>query len=612
MMTRKIDFAPAEHATIRADGTAGETPPLTVADAFRCVQRATDLSPIRKRDLNSALNQLLTIAGVQADAVPLHPHSVRALLTDTAAGMALGLGRRRNIRSLIQAVMRRLGVVAPALPPPNAAWTACLATLPKIPRKDGKGTLPCPLGGFARFCSARAIDPPAVTQEVLAAYRTHLGLESMGEKPGKQASAVRKTWNHAAKTVPNWPTPPLPALPVPGAYARRLRDFPASFQAQFNAFFDRLKQHTGPRELLAMLHQRDTTQPLPPGKALRLTSIRTRQDHLRWAASALVAGGVPIAQVTSLDMLVAPENVEVIVSFLLARGGGDTNPTTAHIAEMLRILAKYAVRLPPERLAMIRHIAGKLKVPYCGMTAKNVRTIETAMTPAVEKALLELPVALLTAAQQTPDTAPQLAARLAMQALALEMLQRMPLRLANLQSLRLDQHLHRADPRKPHITGILIPKEETKTGAPITLSVERTLSDMLRLWLERYRPHVTDPGCVYLFPGHGTGNRPITPQAFRERVKEATRKYAGVTITPHQFRHLAAKRYLDQHSGDIGKVAQLLGHASVETTRRAYLGSQQQAATKDFDAIILSRRHGGRGTPPQAKGARGGRAGGKR
>ena len=52
---------------------------------------------------------------------------------------------------------------------------------------------------------------------------------------------------------------------------------------------------------------------------------------------------------------------------------------------------------------------------------------------------------------------------------------------------------------------------------------------------------------------------------------------AGITLTPHQFRHLAAKIMLDANSGNFAGVGQLLGHKNSKTTMM-YAGIQNSAA----------------------------------
>ena len=100
------------------------------------------------------------------------------------------------------------------------------------------------------------------------------------------------------------------------------------------------------------------------------------------------------------------------------------------------------------------------------------------------------------------------------------------------------------------------------------------------------------------------GSRPITPQALSFAVKRATRNFAGVELSPHQFRHLGAHIFLQEYPGHYEEVRQQLGHASVTTTVRYYAGTEAEAAARRFDAVILNRRQHLRrkpGTKPSAR-----------
>jgi integrase len=71
-------------------------------------------------------------------------------------------------------------------------------------------------------------------------------------------------------------------------------------------------------------------------------------------------------------------------------------------------------------------------------------------------------------------------------------------------------------------------------------------------------------------------------------VRQTTLRYLGVAITPHQFRHLAARRYLQAYPGHYEAVRQMLGHESVETTRRSYAGSDLDATLARHDALLTT------------------------
>jgi integrase len=186
---------------------------------------------------------------------------------------------------------------------------------------------------------------------------------------------------------------------------------------------------------------------------------------------------------------------------------------------------------------------------------------------------------------------------------AIKLFSRRMLRLANVAGLRMD-HLQRANPKRGLITHIYIPAEETKNNRVISQPIAPDIARMLEEWITDFRPIIAAPDCVYLFPGYRTGNRPITPQGLSYAVKTATRNFAGVEISPHQFRHLGAHTFLDEYPGHYEEVRRQLGHASVTTTTRYYCGVENASATRRYEEVILNRRQKLRRKPAVRKPAR--------
>jgi integrase len=181
-------------------------------------------------------------------------------------------------------------------------------------------------------------------------------------------------------------------------------------------------------------------------------------------------------------------------------------------------------------------------------------------------------------------------AGLAWRAMLLEILLTIPLRLGDIQRLRFDQHLHREDPRGGPVTTIKIPPDQTKNDREVNAPVAPPLAAMLATWTSTFRPLIADPVCGFLFPGQGTGDKPLSPQSMRDAVKQVTGQYVGVTLSPHQFRHLAAERFLRDNPGQYEELRRLLNHATVETTIRAYARKEQGAALQRYDDIITEQR----------------------
>jgi site-specific recombinase XerC len=75
--------------------------------------------------------------------------------------------------------------------------------------------------------------------------------------------------------------------------------------------------------------------------------------------------------------------------------------------------------------------------------------------------------------------------------------------------------------------------------------------------------------------------------AFHLRVDQhCVRKYAGVEVSPHKFRHLAAKVVLDDSPGAIELVKQLLGHENLKTTTNFYSGIDTRRAARHHHSLL--------------------------
>ena len=70
-----------------------------------------------------------------------------------------------------------------------------------------------------------------------------------------------------------------------------------------------------------------------------------------------------------------------------------------------------------------------------------------------------------------------------------------------------------------------------------------------------------------------------------ERIEKAT----GLKLTAHQFRHSAAAIHLKHQPGQYELVRRLLGHESIETTRRFYIGLDMIQASEIFSEVVRKR-----------------------
>ena len=81
------------------------------------------------------------------------------------------------------------------------------------------------------------------------------------------------------------------------------------------------------------------------------------------------------------------------------------------------------------------------------------------------------------------------------------------------------------------------------------------------------------------------GGTPKSQATVSYLISSYSRRRAGIVITPHQFRHLAAKNMLDANPGNFEGVKQLLGHKNIKTTT-IYAGINSRRAARHHQSLI--------------------------
>ena len=570
--------------------------PLNVQSTLDWIDTWTDLSETQQRDIRSALRSVARMVKLPPACIVLTPETLRTtLLSRSAADYGITNSTMRNILSNLRKVLRRADIIDTVKTTPSSQWQTLLAHLDIRKRAQ--------VITFARFCTSRRIEPDVVRVATLTDFAEHLAARNLTRRGPKLVGSLRSFWNLAREKVPGWPQHYLEGGRTHD-YIRPIGDFSESFQCDLAAFRSRLTktvldgQYDDEQEPLEGESLDADTDGFRP---LRNISAELRQSHARWAASALVATGVPISDVTSLTDLVKPSaRPKNILRFLYRRAGSKPSPAGMHVSEVLRMIAKYYVRLPNGELSEIKKWSKPVQLEYKGMTEKNAIGVREASTPCREVKLLWLPEALMADARRLLPTSPSQAKSLALRAMAIEILIKTPFRLGELIGLRLDQHLQRPDPKRRQISHVSILLHERKNSEPYSVSVSKGTGALLEEWLTTFRSIGASPDCVYLFPGYGTGNKSITPQGMRDAVKSVTDKRVGTKLPPHRFRHLAAHRILESHPGQYGWVQLLLGHRGIGTTQRHYAGRENGAAHLAHDELVLNRKafHKPKGTKP--------------
>ena len=199
--------------------------------------------------------------------------------------------------------------------------------------------------------------------------------------------------------------------------------------------------------------------------------------------------------------------------------------------------------------------------------------------------LLQLPDQLIQQAATQPTTK---AAITIQKAIAIEMLIMAPIRMANLISLRFDQHLIKPGGNRGQYH-LVLSEHETKNGQPYEVRLLRQLTERVDQYRTQLLPAITNMSNPYLFPNKSTGHK--AQATLSQQIKETIKKYTGLDLTGHQFRHLGGMFFLEENPGQYESVRQFLGHKHIKTTTAFYTGLNTREATRVFDDVILKERN---------------------
>ena len=549
----------------------------TLADLMVEVEAGLGLSPGRQQDIASDLRALARLTGQPLEILPADNRRLRPLLAKVHPVQA-GVSKKRlqNIRSSLATALRITRFapgVALSTTPMAPAWRALYERLPDRQTKYG-------LSGFIRFCSAHEVAPDAVTDQVAADYHQHLVDHALRAHPNVVYQRTCRVWNAAREQIPDWPDVTLaipsfrrPVITVP------LNQFPESFVEEL----DRYLHWLAGDDLLAD-HQ--------PPQRCKPRTVAGRRDHLHRLASAAIHGGVSLATVDSLATLVSREVVEVCLQYYIDRFEGHPTTYVRDLAKTLKLVAQHWVCADDKHVAWLRRLVHRLDTAPPGLTEKNRAMLRQFDSVPNLQRLLAVPDTLMARASTIAD--PNRAAHLYVWGLVIELLIYAPMRIGKLATLRVDRHLVRPEgPKGPVI--IALAADETKHGRPHEYPLPNATGRKLDRYLREHRPALlTEPQSPWLWPDR-RGNHKSTI-TMSEAVAKHIYRETGLKVTPHQFRHLAAKLILAARPGEYELARQVLGHQHVSMTVNFYAGVQSRDSVALYDEIVIQQRKSSKGT----------------
>jgi integrase len=282
--------------------------------------------------------------------------------------------------------------------------------------------------------------------------------------------------------------------------------------------------------------------------------------------------------------LVQPQAVSDGLGFFLDPSDGKSRAKHAFdIAGMLKAAAKHWVQLEEPELRKLKIITKKLKPKQKGMTPTNIARVRPLADPVIRRQFLNIAATMIA---KLPKTGKPLRrdALLVQSALAIEMLQMFTPRLGNLVSIHLERNIVRS---RNGVTHLVVDACDTKNDVAIEKEFPEPTARLLDLYLERYRPVLLDRPSEWLFPGK---NGAKSDQQLRNQIMTNVKRYSGLTMNPHAFRHAGAKLFLRENPGQYGVMKLVLNHKDSKTTETYYCDIESEAASELFDRTILKLR----------------------
>ena len=538
----------------------------TLADVLAVVERNTTLSPTRLRDLRSAVIRVADLLGNVPGRIALDLPTISARLA-TINTVAAGMTTKRfaNIRSDFLAAVKASGLmpIGPWRKGPLApAWRQLFARLSR--RRAHLG-----LSRFARYASARGINPEAVNDATVADFITAVREQSLHGAPNWLHRQVPLIWNEAARdTALGLQSLSVPSFRGPPKRIDWVLLLP-SFQRDVDKF-------------LKWASQSDPFAPESRPRRLAPRTLRLRRDQIHAAVSALIDSGIKPAAIRSLADLVTPDNFKRILRRRVEMVDGAPNSFNQSLGIALVLIAREWVKVDGAEQAELKRLLSKVPAPPQGLTDKNKRCLRQFDDPSNLRRLVQLPEQLWAEVKRERSPSYRTLAK-AQAALAIAILTYMPIRLQNLLTLEFERHLFIRTGRGAKST-LELSSAEVKNDIDLAFEIPPQVVKMLVEYRDRVMPKIIGEIPTRLFVN--VDGTPKKEQGLGVLITKYARRRAGITLTPHQTRHLSAKVLLDDQPGGFEIVRQLLGHRNLHHTVSSYAGIDSRRAGQHHQRLI--------------------------
>jgi integrase len=540
----------------------GDAKPLTMAAIKELASADTTLTPTQRRDFLSALQRVQDWFQVRLEALDATAGRMRGLFANvTASQLRVSEKTLANVRSLVAKAVRRYSKALPTITkrvPFDASWIALLGLIPvKFQR--------CALSRLARYCSAMQIAPEQVTRDTLIGLHAALEAEEVVKNPRSLLHNTVSNWNRSRRNIPGWPQTGLSSPFLTEPFTLPLSALTREFQQDIVCWQERMLRP-------------DPLDEEAPARPLRAVTVQHRTIEFRQFASALVRSGrVPLKEITSIRVLVDPDNFKAALRVFLDRTG--RTQRVHNLARSMRLIGKHHCHLSNSTLEALDKLCHRLDPGNRRrLTEKNRRRLGQFDDQRNVIRLLQLPSR--EAARAKSQTNPLRAAKRMEGAVAISLLLHCGLRGQTLRMLELSDFRWMATNK----CQLMIRGDKTKNGRPLEFELDGEAVILIKSFIAQYRTQLPGADGPYLFLGRSGG--PRSKCGLYANIRATVRKQTGLEMNPHLFRHVIAKIAVEADPGAYFAVSRVLGHASMTTTMGHYLGTESKAAGKHLDKLL--------------------------
>jgi len=429
------------------------------------------------------------------------------------------------------------------------------------------------LSSIMRYCSANKIPPREVDETVVDRFVEY---RNRCSKPADNAfrRLLTRAWNANIGSIPNWPKRRLVEPPVKSAVEVEWEEFPRGLRRDVDKY---LKGLTQIRKSRIGRHI----------KPLRESTIRGRRAELQAAARMAVKIGIPVEKLDSLAALLKPKLAEKILDAYWEKNGKQPKLYTVDLARRFVAIAKETKCLNDRDCEKLQGMWRRLheEGPPEGLTEKNLDFLRKVLTPGVWGRVVKLPFAMMEEARRQRHR-PIRAAVIAQKAVAIAIEAVAPVRLGNLASIRLGANLNKPDGPDSNYWLHFAP-EDVKNNVRLQFVFKDYLTKLIDEYVQDFWPTLLRGRKEdYLFPGLREGAKGKV--SFSVEISKYIYKATGLKMTVHQFRHAAGAIILKNRPGEFELVRQILGHRSISTTMRCYIGLETIRASEIFTNMVVA------------------------